>query len=154
MTVEIAADKVVDLGLGRCVQVLEFVHGLEFFDIETIGNDTVRLSLQQMLRFVGGDVRDSGEYVGRVSGRSLNAVSVVDSSLAGLMIDVKVLEVVVEIDRARAKITTEEGSMSGEDSGDIDMSLSAYWNGHASLPLVEVSDDGLKTRSMSRLGIN
>lgn len=70
------------------------------------------------------------------------------------MIDVKVLEVVVEIDRARAKITTEEGSMSGEDSGDIDMSLSAYWNGHASLPLVEVSDDGLKTRSMSRLGIN
>lgn len=57
------------------MHVLELVHGGEFGDVETVGDDSVRLALEQVLSLVGRDVRDGGEDVGRVRGAPLDAVS-------------------------------------------------------------------------------
>ena len=99
-------NELVDLGLGSGVHVLELVHSLELDDVETIGKDAVRFSLEEMLGFIGGDVRDSGEDVSAVCGGTLNAVSVIDSALARFVINVEILEIVVEIDGACAQIAT------------------------------------------------
>ena len=44
MTVEMTSNKVVDLLLGLDVEVLELVHGSEFLDVQTVGEDSVWLS--------------------------------------------------------------------------------------------------------------
>jgi len=46
---------------------------------------------------VGGYVRNGGEDVGTVGGRTFDTISVVDASLSGFMIDIEVLEVVVKV---------------------------------------------------------
>lgn len=74
---------------------------------------------------------------------ALDAVTVVDTALAGLSIDIEVLEVVVEIDRAGAKVTTKEGGVGGEDGRNVNAALLAQWQSNTSEPLVEVCDDGL-----------
>lgn len=125
------------------MQVLELVHGLEFDDIKTIGDDAIGLALQEMLGLVGGDMRDGGEDVGGMCGRSFNAISVVNAALPSLMIDVEVLEIIVKVDGAGAEVAAEEGGMGGEDGGDVDVALAAEGNGDAGLPFVEVADDCL-----------
>lgn len=107
VTVEVSLDELVDLGLGNGVQVLELVHGREFDYIETIGQDTVWLALEQMLGLVSGNVTDCSENVCAVSSSTLDAVTVIDTTLASLMIDIKVLQVVVEIDAAGTEVSTE-----------------------------------------------
>lgn len=96
-----------------------------------------------MLGLIGCDMADGGEDVGGMRGCPLDAVSVVDTSLSGFMINVEVLEVVVEVYGAGAEVSAEEGSVSGKDSGDVDVSLSAQRDGQTGLPLVEVSDNSL-----------
>ena len=78
-----------------------------------------------MLGLVRSDVRDGGEDVCAVRRGPLNAVSVVDSALAGLVVDVKVLQVVVEVDRARTKVSAEQGRVRREDGRDVDVALPA-----------------------------
>lgn len=95
-----------------------------------------------MLRLVGGDVRDGGKDVGAVSSGSLDAVAVVDASLAGLVVDVKVGQIVVEVDGSRAEVATEKGGMGSEDGRYIDLPLAAERDGQAGQPFVKVSDDG------------
>jgi hypothetical protein len=136
-------DELVDLGLGGGVHVLELVHSLELDDVETIGKDAVRFSLEEMLGFVGSNVGDSGKDVGTVGSTAFYAVAVVDTALASLVVDVKVLEVVVKVNGASAEVSSEKGSVCGEDSGDIDVSFAAERDGEAGLPLVEVCDDDL-----------
>jgi hypothetical protein len=41
VAVEVTSDKVVDLGFGHGVEVLELVHGGEFDDVETVRQDAV-----------------------------------------------------------------------------------------------------------------
>lgn len=94
-----------------------------------------------MLRLERGNVGDRGEYVGAVSRGTLYAIAVVDTTLAGFVVDVEILEVVVEVDGASAEIATEKGSMGGEDGGHVDVALPAEGNCDASLPFVEVSND-------------
>ena len=142
VAVKVAADEVVDLGFGGGVEVLELVHGLELDDVEAVGDDAVGLALEEVLGLVGGDVRDGGEDVGAVRGAPLDAVAVVDAAFAGLVVDVEVLEVVVEVDGAGAEVATEEGCVGCEDGGDVDVSLAAEGDGEPGLPLVEVGDDG------------
>lgn len=75
----------------------------------------------------------------------------VDTPLAGLVVDVKVLQVVVEIDTAGTEVSTEQGSVGGEDGRDIDMPLSAEGDSETGLPFVEVGDDsglGLSAREL------
>lgn len=57
------ANKLVDFRLGSLMQVLELVHRLELYDVETVRKDAVRLALQEMLRLVGSDVRDGREDI-------------------------------------------------------------------------------------------
>ena len=116
VAIEVSPDEVIDLGLGSGVHVLELVHCLELDNIETIWENTIGLALEQMSALVGHDVENGRENVGAVGGRALNAVAVVDAALAGLMVDVEVLEVVVKVDRAGAEVAAEESGMGGEDS--------------------------------------
>lgn len=102
-----------------------------------------RFPLEQMLALVRRDVRDRREDVGAVSRGPLDAVAVVDASLAGLVIDIEILKVVVEVDAASAEVATKEGGVGGEDGGDVDMALPAERDGETCLPLVKVTDDGL-----------
>lgn len=78
-----------------------------------------------MFAFICGDVGNGCENVGTVSGGAFDAVSVVYSSLPGLVIYVEILKVVVEVDRACAQVATKKGGMCGEDGGDIDMASAA-----------------------------
>src|SRR5258706_5446113 len=87
-------------------------------------------------------MRNSGEDVGTVSGGSLDAITMVDASLAGFVVYVEVGQVVVEVNRSRTKIATQKGRMSSENGGDIDVPFSAERNCESHLPFVEVRDDG------------
>ena len=94
-----------------------------------------------MFGFVGGNMRDSGKDIAAVSSSTLDAVSVVDATLASLVVDIKVPEVVVKVDGSSAKVTSEQGSMGGKDGGDVDMTLAAEGNAHTCEPLVEVGNN-------------
>jgi hypothetical protein len=109
-----------------------------------------------MLRFKGGNVRDSGEHISAMGRRSLDTVSepcqttptekslslpVVDTPLASFVVDVKVLQVVVEINAPSAEVSSEQGSMRSENGRHVNVALPAERNGKTSLPLVEVGDD-------------
>ena len=74
---------------------------------------------------------------------SLNTVTVVDATFASFMINVEILKIVVEVDRAGTEITAEQGSMGGKHRCDIDVPLAQERDGETSLPLVEVGDHGL-----------
>lgn len=65
----------------------------------------------------------------------------VDTPLACLVVDVKVLKVVVEVHTSSTQVSSEQSCMCGEDGSDVDMSLPAQWNGETSLPFVEMGDD-------------
>lgn len=143
MTVKVAAHEVVDLRLRGRVQVLELVHRLELDDVETVREDAIGLVLEQVLALVRGDVRNRREHVRAVRQQAFDAVSVVDSALARLVVDIEVLEIVVEIDGARAEVTSEQGRVGGEDSSNVDMALAAQGDRETGLPLVEVRNDSL-----------
>ncbi len=74
--------------------------------------------------------------------RTLDAVTVVDPALARFVIDIKVLEVVVKVDAPCAEVSTEKGSVGGEDSGHVDLTLAAEGDGETRLPFVEMGDNG------------
>jgi hypothetical protein len=78
-----------------------------------------------VLRLIGSDVRDRGENICTVSSGSLDAVAVIDASLSCLVIDIKILKVVVEINAPGTKIATEKGRVSSKDCCDIDVPLAA-----------------------------
>lgn len=142
MAIEMSANELVYFCLGIGVEVLEFVHGLKFDDVETIGEDAVGFALEKMFAFVGRDVRNGGEYVGAVGCRAFDAVSVVDTAFASFMVNVKVLKVVVKVDGASTEISAQEGSMGSEDCCYIDMAFATERDGEAGLPFVKVGDNG------------
>ena len=142
VAVEVSADEVVNFRLGGRVQILELVHRLELDDVEAVWQDAIGLALEQVLGLVRGDVRDSGEDVSTMSGATLDAVAVVDAALASFVVDIKILEIVVKIDAARAEVAAKECGVCGEDGGDIDVAFAAKGDREACLPFVEVGDDG------------
>ena len=75
VAVKVSANKVVDLGLGGGVEVLELVHGLELDDIESVGEDAIWLTLEEMLGLISGNMRYSSEYIGAVGSGTLYAVA-------------------------------------------------------------------------------
>ncbi|KAI6772502.1 hypothetical protein HG530_003460 [Fusarium avenaceum] len=122
VTVEMTSNKIVNLLLCLLVQVLELVNGRELGDIETIGKNTIRLSLQQMF--------------------GLERLSVVNTTLACLSINIEPLEVVVEVHGAGAEVSAEKSGVCGEDRRDIDAAPLAKGKSDTSKPLVEVSNNG------------
>lgn len=95
-----------------------------------------------MLGFVGSDVRDSGKDVAAVGCGTLDTVTMVDTTLASFMVDVKVAKVVVKVDGPGTEVSSKQGGVGCEDGGDIDMTLAAQGDAHTSEPLVEVCDHG------------
>ena len=106
MTIKVASNEVVDLLLGLNVQVLELVHRRELLDVETVREDAIWFTFEEVFRFERSDVGDGGEDVGGVGRGALDAVAngqyaskqrwsnsapVIDTSLPSFMIDIKVL---------------------------------------------------------------
>lgn len=94
-----------------------------------------------MFALVRGDVTDGRKDIRTVRGRPLDTVSMVDTPLTGLVIYVKVLQVVVEIDGTGAEVSSEKSGVSGEDGGDVDVSLPAERDREPCQPLVEMCND-------------
>ena len=94
-----------------------------------------------MLSLVRGDVRHSCEYISAMGSRTLDAVAMIYPAFSGFMVDVKVLQIVVEIDRSSTEVPAEESSVRGEHGGDIDVAFTTQRDGNAGLPLMEVGDD-------------
>jgi hypothetical protein len=124
------------------MEILELVGSRELLHIEAVGKHAVGFPLEEMLTFVSGDVGDGGEHIGGVRSSALDTVSVVDSTLSSFCVDIEELQVIVKIDRASAQVATQEGSVGGEDGGDIDAPLLAEGESDTSEPLVELSNDG------------
>lgn len=141
VSIEVAADKIVDALLVGLVKVLELVGSAEFLHVQTVGQDTVRLTLEQVLTFVCSDVRDGGEDICRVRRTALYAITVVNASLASLCVHIEVLQVVVEIDGASAEVAAEEGSVGGEDGGHIDLALLTQGESNTRQPFVELCNN-------------
>jgi hypothetical protein len=141
VAIEVTTNEVVDALLVDLMQVLELVSCRELLDVQAVGQNTVRLALEQMLTLVSSDMRYGCEDIGGVGSTAFYAVTVVNASLSGLGIAVKVLQVVVEIDRAGAEITTEEGCVSGENGGDVNSALLAQRKSNTGEPLVELGND-------------
>lgn len=125
------------------MKILELVHGREFLDIETVGKYSVRFSLEQMLTLVCCNVGHGSKDVASVSSSALNAVTVVDTAISSLRIHIKILQVIIEINRASAKVSPEECGMGSKDSGDIDAALFAQWQSYTRQPFVDVSNNCL-----------
>ena len=119
------------------------MHRLEFDNVQPVRQHSIRFPLQQVLRFVGCDVRHGCKNIRAMGRGPLDTIPVVDATFACLVIDVEVLQVVIEVDTSSAEVPTEERRMCCEYSRDIDMSFAAKWYGETCLPLVEVRDDGL-----------
>lgn len=123
------------------MEVLELVHGLEFDNIKTIWQDTIGLAFQEMFGFIRSDVRNGGEYICAVCRGAFDAISVVDTTLSGFVIDVKVLKVVIKVNRAGTQVSAQKGRVCCEDRGNIDVPLPTERNGDPSLPFVEMCHD-------------
>ena len=141
VAIEMSANKVVDLLFCLLVEVLELMNSRELCDVETVGKNTIGLALQQMLGLERCDVGNGGEDIAGMCRSSLDTVSVVNTTLASLCIDIEPLQVVVKVYGAGAKVSAEKSGVCGKDRRNIDAALLAEGQGNASKPLVEVSND-------------
>lgn len=66
----------------------------------------------------------------------------VDTPLASFVIYIKVLEIVVKVDTARAEVSTEQRSVGSENRRHVDVPFAAEGDGQTSLPFVEMGNDG------------
>jgi hypothetical protein len=85
---------------------------------------------------------NGSEDIRGVCRSSLNAVSVVDTTLSSFRIYVKELQVVVEIDGSGAKISSKECSVGGENGSNINAALLAERKSYTSQPFVELNNNG------------
>ncbi len=138
-----STNELVNLRLACCMQVLEFVHRLELDDIQPVWQDTIRFTLQQMLAFICCDMRHGCEHIGTMCSGAFDAIAMVDTAFAGLVVDIEILEIVVEVDGTCAEVSAEKSGVGREYGGDVDVSLPAERNCQPRLPLMEVRDDGL-----------
>jgi len=141
MTVEVAPDKFVDFGFACSMHVLEFVYRLEFNDIQAVGNYAVRFPFKQVFTFIGCDVRNGCEHVGAVCCRAFYAVSVINASLSSFMVDVKILQIIIEINGTGTQIPAEKRCMCREYGSHVDMSLTTEGDGDTCLPFMKVGDN-------------
>lgn len=94
-----------------------------------------------MFTLIGRDVRDRGEDICRISTSPFNAISVIDSAIAGLSIYIKVLQVIVEVHRSSTQISSQKCGVGCKNGGHIDPSLLSQGKGYASQPLVKVCNN-------------
>jgi hypothetical protein len=65
----------------------------------------------------------------------------INPSLSGFMIHIKVLQVVVKVDGSSTEVPSQKSRVSGKDGGHVDMPFPTKRNGQTGLPFVEMSDD-------------
>ena len=106
------------------------MYRLEFHNIEAVWEDAVRFTFEEVFCFVGGNVADGGKDIGGMGAGTFDAITMVDPSFAGLVIDVKVLKIVVKVDGAGAEVSPEESGVGGKDGGDVDATFSAEGQGN------------------------
>lgn len=126
----------------------------EFLDIQSIWQHSVWFPLEKVLALKRRDMRDGSKDVCRVSCRSLDAVSMIDPTFTSLRIHIKMMEVVIEVNRARAEIPSEEGRMGGEDSRQIHVSLFGQREGNPGEPFMEMGDNGTASLVSDKLDIH
>lgn len=117
------------------------MHCLELDDIEAIGKDTVWFPFEEVLTFIGSYVGDGGEDICAMGCAALDAISVVYTTLPCLVVHIKILEIVIKVDRASTEIATEKSGVGSKYGGDVNVSFSAKRDSNASLPFVKVDDD-------------
>lgn len=142
ITIEMAPNELIDLGLGGGVHILEFMHSLKLDDIQAIGQYPIRLAFQQMLTLVCRNMGDGRKDISTVSSRTFNTVSVIDTTFPSFVIDVEVLKIIVEIYGTGTEVSAKKSGMGSEDGSDVDMTFTTEGDSEASLPLVKVGDDG------------
>ena len=123
------------------VKVLELVHRRELHDIQTIGQDAIRLSLEEMLALICCNVRHRCKDVSGMGSSALDTVTVVDTTFTSLRIHVKILEIIVKVNRSSTEISPKESSMGCEDRGDINSSLLSERKCHTCKPFMKMSDN-------------
>lgn len=74
------------------------------------------------------------EDIGTMGHNTFYEAAMVYATLSSFVIDVKELEVVVEIDASSAKVAAEASCMGSENGVNIDMTLSAERNSQSGLP--------------------
>jgi len=74
----------------------------------------------------------------------------IDTTLSGFMINIEILQVIVEIDGTSTELSTEERCVCCEDRRHVYLSFTAKRDGHASLPLVKMSNDSLRQKKNAR----
>lgn len=124
-----------------------------------------------MFTFVSSDMRYSSEDISTMSRSAFNAVSMVNATFSSFVIDIEVLQVIVEVDRAGAEVSSQEGCVGSEDSRNINMAaifmkndgkrrrrgnvpFSAQRDGQTSLPFVEMGNNSCGDLSGDILGIS
>ena len=104
VAVKVTADKLVDFLLFDLVQVLELVHRLEFDHVQPVRQYPVGFTLKQVFQLVSGNMGHRGEHIGGVSGTAFNAVTVVNTPLTGFNINVKLVQIIVEVRQPRTEV--------------------------------------------------
>lgn len=87
-----------------------------------------------------------------MSGRALNAISVIYTPPPCLGIDVEILQVVIEVNGAGAEVSSEQRRVRCEDGCYIQLSLLGQRQGDTSQPLVEMRDDSFLFLVRYKLG--
>ena len=141
VSIEVASNKVVDTLLVLLMEILELVSSGELLDVQTVWQNTVWLSLEEMLALVGSDVGDCGEDIAGVGGGAFYAIPVVDTSLSSLCVNIEILEVVVKVDITSTQVTTKKSSVSGENGSNVDAALLAKRQSYTGEPLVKLRND-------------
>lgn len=76
----------------------------------------------------------------------------INPPLSSFVIHIKVLQVIVKVDTARTEVSSEQRSMSGEDSRDVNVSFSTERDSKTGLPFVEVGNDSCGSLARGELG--
>lgn len=96
-------------------------------------------------------MRYCGEDIGAVRCSPLDAVPMVNSSLTSLVVHIKVLKIIIKVNRSSTQISPQESGVSGENSGDVNMALAAKRDCQPGQPFVEMTNDSLRCFSGSEL---
>ena len=84
---------------------------------------------------------DGSKDIAGVGRGSFDAIAVIYTSLAGFGVNIKILEIVIEVDRAGTQVSSEQGCMGGEDCSDIYPSFLSQGESHPFQQFVKMSYD-------------
>lgn len=102
-----------------------------------------------MFTFIGSNMTNSRKDIRAMCSTSLNAITMIDSSLTSFVVNVKITKLVIEVNWTGTQITTQQCCVSGKYRSDIDFTLFDQWNCNACEPFVKMSND-----SWTRLGLS